>query len=223
MPQASVRMIPQEYGNRGTGTLKKQSVMEVPNEEAPEELADTELVRRCQNGDSSLFRVLVKRYWNKAYSIAYGMVGNRDDAWDIAQEAFLRVYKAVDSFDLTRAFHTWLYRIVTNLSIDSLRRRSLAKTVGLDDVAPSLPDRSPGANSAERKELRLRIEEVFTAIPSKYRAVLILRDVHGLACKEIARIMRCTHSTVRWRLHRARRLFRELWEKNDKRMGSVKS
>jgi RNA polymerase sigma-70 factor (ECF subfamily) len=180
---------------------------------APDELTDNELLRLLQEGEDSVFRVLVKRYWGKAYTIAHGMVGNKEDAWDIAQDSFLRVYKASASFDLSRAFHTWLYRIVTNLCIDQLRRKSLARTVALDDIEPSLADRRPSLDALERRELRGRIDEAFEVIPPKYRAVLILRDVHGLACKEIGKIMRCTHSTVRWRLHRARKIFREHWER----------
>jgi len=173
---------------------------------------DHSLVRFTQAGDERAFQALVEKYQGRAYWIAYAIVQNGEDARDIAQEAFLRVYRSLDRFDFNYKFYTWLYQIVTNLSIDHLRRAGGARAVSLDAIGdvPS-PDGSP-SRRLELAERRKAVGEILEALPAKHRAIIVLRDIEGLSAKEISRILRCNHATVRWRLHRARSLFRELWE-----------
>jgi RNA polymerase sigma-70 factor, ECF subfamily len=182
---------------------------------APVETAndDKQLVRACQQGDMRAFEALVSRYEKKVYWIAYNFVGNSEDAKDLAQEAFIRVYRSINKYDPKFNFYTWLYRIVVNLAIDQLRKKKKHESVSLDEfpVDPEIeadPDR-PLANL----ELREQIETVLDAIPQKYKTVILLRDVHELPCDEIAKIINCTNATTRWRLHKARELFKERWEK----------
>src|SRR5690606_34944866 len=116
----------------------------------------------------------------------------------------------------TRSFYTWFYRIVMNLAIDQLRKQR-SDTRRLDDVLIALSDeREPdGSQPLERAEQDAMVWSVLERLDPKFRAVLVLRDIHGLSCREIAPILRVTHATARWRLHRGRQLFRDHWERFD--------
>jgi RNA polymerase sigma-70 factor (ECF subfamily) len=175
---------------------------------------DKALVRLCQQGDMQAFETLVNRYQKKVYWIAYHFVGDAEDATDLAQEAFIRVYRSLDKFDQKYNFYTWLYRIVVNLSIDLLRKRKKHEAVSLDEfpVDPEI-DVNPTKPLANA-ELREQIEKVLDALPQKYKTVIVLRDIHELSCEEIAKIIDCTNATTRWRLHKAREMFKERWEKS---------
>jgi RNA polymerase sigma-70 factor, ECF subfamily len=174
---------------------------------------DKALVRACQKGDMRAFETLVTRYQKKVYWIAYNFVGDAEDAKDLAQEAFIRVYRSIDRFDQKYNFYTWLYRIVVNLSIDLLRKRKKHDAVSLDDfpIDPEV-EMSP-ARPIANAELKEQIEKVLNALPQKYKTVIVLRDVQELPCEEIAKIIGCTNATTRWRLHKAREMFKERWER----------
>ena len=176
--------------------------------------AEVELVRRCQEGREDAFRELVEKYQRRVYWIAFNMVGNYETAREISQEAFIRVFRNVARFDLKKNFYTWLYQITVNLSIDRLRKLSHGKTIDLDAIGASLPDPAPRDPVAqgEDSETRRRVHRALDLLPPKYKAVLTLRDIQGFSCEEIAEIVGTTNATVRWRLHRARRLFKAIWE-----------
>jgi len=175
--------------------------------------ADVDLVRRCQEGREDAFRQLVEKYQRRVYWIAFNMVGNYETAREISQEAFIRVFKNVARFDLKKNFYTWLYQITVNLSIDRLRKLSHSKTYDLE-VVGSMPDPAPRdpVAAGEDSETRRRVHRALDLLPPKYKAVLTLRDIQGFSCEEIAEIVGTTNATVRWRLHRARRLFKAVWE-----------
>src|SRR5580658_2524085 len=129
---------------------------------------DLVLVRRCQKGDALAFEQLVIKYRSKVFSMIYGMVQNEQDAWDLAQEGFIKAWRSIHRFKGQASFYTWLYRIVTNVAIDSLRRKGFKKTAEFDDeiaatqVEPSSktmprPDPMPH-QGLEREEIRQRIE-----------------------------------------------------------------
>lgn len=175
--------------------------------------AEIALIQRCQEGREDAFRELVERYQRRTYWIAYNMVNNHEIAREISQEAFVRVFRNLRRFDVRKNFYTWLYQIVVNLSIDHVRKASHARMVDLEGVG-GLPDprrRDPSENG-ERAETRRRVYQALDRLPPKYKAVLVLRDIQGFSCEEIAAIVGCTNATVRWRLHRARRLFKSIWE-----------
>lgn len=176
---------------------------------------DSDLVKLTRKGDQKAFKELVQRYQDRAYWVAYNMLRNREEATDIAQEAFLRVYRSLDRFDIKKSFYTWLYQIVANLSIDHLRRKSVSKSVSLDAVGDMDGKHEQPGEDIEKTELRLRVRDVIDRLAPKYKAVVTLRDIEGLSCKEIAKIVGTTHATVRWRLHRARIIFRKLWEQEE--------
>jgi RNA polymerase sigma-70 factor, ECF subfamily len=174
---------------------------------------DAALVSRCRAGDKNAFEILVKRYEKKVFWIAYNLTGSSEDARDLGQEAFLRAYRSLDRFDERYGFYTWLYRITVNLSIDFLRKKGKGETVSLEEFPTDPAGDSPPETNLEAEEVGARIKRTLAALPAKYRAVIVLRDVEELSCEEIARIIGCTNATTRWRLHKARELFRERWAK----------
>jgi len=185
------------------------------------EPSDHDLLRRAQAGDEAGFQGLVERHQERAFRVALNLVMNREDARDLAQDAFLRVFTSLERFDFQHEFTTWLYRIVTNLSIDHLRKRRGALSTasaeeGGDDL--ELPDRSSDApwEPMAREETAERVRRIIDRLAPHFRVVMILRELEGLPCTEIARIVGATHVTVRWRLHRGRRLFQEEWEREER-------
>jgi RNA polymerase sigma-70 factor (ECF subfamily) len=177
-------------------------------------LSDAELVRRTLAGQQDPFAALVARYQKRAYWIAFHVVGRPEEARDVAQEAFVRLFKGLAQYDFARSFYTWFYRIVMNLAIDALRKLRSARAGSLDDVLGGLPDqRESGESPVEREEQDRAVWVVLERLDAKFRAVLVLRDIHGLSCREIAPILKVTHATARWRLHRGRQMFREHWER----------
>jgi len=177
---------------------------------------DSELVLRCQRGDQTAFQALVERHKRRAYWIAYEMVSDAESARDISQEAFIRVFRGIGSFNPKNSFAAWLYRIVTNLAVDELRTRMRDKSVqfheGLEDAAGGAGPTTGDASAAvEAEETRRQVREVLSLLPLRYRMVLAMRDLEGMSFKDIARMLSCPQATVRWRLHKARRLFKDAW------------
>jgi RNA polymerase sigma-70 factor, ECF subfamily len=204
-----------QAGTARTGALL--SIRQPTSEGTPRsDPADNELVQRTLEGDRDAFEGLVRRYEERAWWAAFHLLGDGEEARDIAQEAFLRAYKALARFDFGMSFYTWLYRIVVNLSIDALRKRSRLKPLAIDDIPgglPAPPENEKPSDRIEGRETAERVRTVLAKLPEKYRTVMSLRELDNLSCKEIAAIVRSTHATVRWRLHIARRMFKEHWER----------
>ncbi|QDU67338.1 RNA polymerase sigma factor [Engelhardtia mirabilis] len=211
-------------GSDGSGSVGPTAGSSVAGvrDAAGSEPSDHDLIRAAQRGEEDAFALLVQRHQGRAYRLARQMVPSSDDAQDLAQEAFLRVFRSLERFNFDHDFTTWLYRIVTNLAIDHLRkRRPTVRTGGGEDgeeLGLELVD-----EEGERPSDRLEVEETgervracIEALPSHFSAVLALRELEGLPCTEIARIVDATHVTVRWRLHRARKLFQEEWERRER-------
>ena len=181
---------------------------------------DAEIIRECQRGDQKAYAALMEKYQERAFWVAYNMVSNQDEARDVVQEAFIRVFRAINRFDFNMSFYTWLYRIVSNLSIDHLRKLKRRRPVSLDVVEEKSGDdtgkESPSAG-IEESEMKNEVHEVLDELPPHYKAVLVLRDLEGMSCKEIAAVTNTTHPTVRWRLHTARKQFKEKWIRRQNR------
>ncbi len=184
-------------------------------------MTEPELVARAQQGDQEAFAQLVEANQNKIYSLALRMTGNPEDAQDLAQEAFLRAWRTLPSFQGDSSFATWLYRLTSNLCIDFLRRekrRSAAAPVtSLDDDddgdAPPIqvPDRRFDPHTeAERKELRAAVGQALLQLSDEHRQILVLREVDGLSYAEIAQRLDTPEGTVRSRLARARLCLRNI-------------
>ncbi len=187
--------------------------------DATSQTQDAEWIRAAQTGDQDAFAALVAQYQGRAYWVAFGLLNDAEESRDVVQEAFLRVYRSLERFDFAQNFYTWLYRIVVNLSIDRLRRVSRVRSVALDDVAepaaPSAQEAAPG-RSIEVGETSKDIRAVLDTLPPRYRTVMVLRELNGLSCKEIAGIVNSSHATVRWRLHMARKYFKAAWERRER-------
>jgi RNA polymerase sigma-70 factor (ECF subfamily) len=180
---------------------------------------DHELIRACLEGSQEAFASLVHRHEQRSYWAAYKILGDAEAARDVAQEAFVRVWRALDRFDLSMAFSTWLYRITVNLAIDHLRRNRRHRGADLDLFRESVADDSSISPDApqDSREVAKAVRAVLETLDEKYRTVLILRDLEGLSSKQIADITGIAHATVRWRLHIARKQFREGWERLENR------
>lgn len=179
---------------------------------APPAPTDSELVLAALDGDQDAFRTLVERHQQRAFWIARGMLHNDEDARDVAQEAFVRVHRSLARFDTSLKFTTWLHQIVVNLSIDLIRKRKRRAGVDLDSVG-EVEDPREDPDNLVQQELKERVARVLEELPAKYKTIMVLSDLQGIGAKQIAEITDTTHATVRWRHHRARKLFREAWER----------
>lgn len=165
---------------------------------------DLRLVIEFINGDKAAFEKLVHKYMDKVYSIAYKMIANQEDAKDISQEAFIRVYKSIRNFRWQSNFYTWLYRIVTNLCIDHLRNTRTHEHLAIDEIVTTNP-----YSTIEFKELQKDLHSAINSLAPHYRSCVVLHDIHGLSYKEIASVLRIPMGTVMSRLSHARKLLRE--------------
>ncbi len=180
---------------------------------AKEAQEDRALVERVQAGDKEAFRTLVERHQRRAFSIAMSLVRDESDARELTQDAFLRVYKNIGTFQGQSSFFTWLYRIITNLSIDLIRKpgRQVAE---LDETRPEEPnkdfpflsriDGSDPADVVRRQEIASRLREALTALPDYHRGVILMREVEGLSYEEMAQAMGVSKGTIMSRLFHAR-------------------
>ncbi len=202
----------------GRGKVRAQGASRVPGGSGGDgRIPDDEVIRRCLAGEKDLFRHLMERYEKRAFWVAFNLLGNTEEARDVLQDAFVRAYRSLDRFDYGRKFYTWFFRIVTNLAIDRLRRRGVAKSVPLgEEMEESIPSGESPSLPLEREETRRKVRELLDTLPPKFKAVMVLRDIEGLSCKEIAPVLGTTYATVRWRLHKARQLFREKWERMER-------
>jgi len=178
-------------------------------------LPDAVLVGRALSGDESGYVDLLDRYRDRAFWTAMKYVRNSEDAADVVQEAFVKAFHTLERFDTERAFFTWLYRIVANVSIDWIRKRDLRQTAPLDDIGGLLPneDAEDPVATAEEAELASQVQACIEKLPEPYRTTLIVTELDGLSCKELAEMEAIPHATARWRLHHARKLFRDIWER----------
>ncbi len=177
---------------------------------------ETTFLAQAKQGDRTAFGELVKLYQRRAYAIAYSFVGNRDDALEIAQDAFVKAYRAMSRFDTARPFFPWLYRIVRNTSLNHIKKRNRRGETSLDSLMESGLDfpsnrRGPDAK-AGLGELRIQIAQSMTHISEPHREILTLRHVHELSYNEIAECLDIPRGTVMSRLHGARRSLRQAME-----------
>ena len=167
---------------------------------------DSCLVEKCLEGDKSSFATIVDRYKRQIYSITYSMTHNHADADDLSQDTFIKAYENLRKFRLGTNFRSWLSRIAVNSCIDHLRHKKRLSEDGLDDKVELLPDQDPDPQgNLESSELMENITTAVDSLPKDQRTVVIMREMQGFGLKEIAKIMKCSESTVRWRLHYARK------------------
>ena len=157
--------------------------------------SDFELIDRTICGNRVAFEELVNRYKRSVYHLTFRMVHDYEDAADLSQETFLKVYQGLQKFKRQSSFHTWLYRITVNLCINHLRKKGKRQFVGLENVDPiQQPD---VLNKLAAEELQNVMYTAVNTLPEKQRVAVILRIYHGLSHKEIANILGCSVGTVK--------------------------
>lgn len=176
-------------------------------------MPETDLIKRCQKGERDAFNELVEKYQSRVVNIAYGMLSDREDAYDAAQEVFVKIYKNINGFRGGSSLSTWIFRIVSNVCNDMLRKRQRAavtvslsgaqqdedgKDIDVTDDAPS-PDELLELDERQRA-VRLAISE----LRAEYREIITYSDIEQLSYEEIADILKCPVGTVKSRLNRAR-------------------
>ena len=180
---------------------------------------DAALVERCRAGDVAAFEPLVEKYRQRVWRLAYNVLRDREEAWDVAQEAFIKAFQALPTFRGQSAFYTWLYRIVMNVAADRGRARGAqGRAFGTERVpeedwervlpAPNAAEESPDA-AATRTEERAKIMQALDTLSEDHRRIIMLSDLEGLSYREIAETLDIPMGTVMSRLHNARKRLRD--------------
>jgi RNA polymerase sigma-70 factor (ECF subfamily) len=160
---------------------------------------DLALVTRCRGGDTAAFEALVERYQRVLFTVALRMLGDYDAAGDAAQNAFVKAYQKLETFDPTRRFFSWIYRILVNECLNA-RRDHLPH----EPLAPDLAAEGTPADLFETEERRSRVQAAILALPMEYREVIVLRHFTELSYEEIGETLHVPAKTVKSRLHTAR-------------------
>jgi len=166
------------------------------------------LIERCLRGDQSAWEVVVRQHWRKVFNVAYKFVGKYDEAEDLAQEIFLKMFKSLDTFDRRANFQTWLVSVSRNLCIDHYRsvrkeRETIDRGVDASELSPSAPGEGPVAALEQRDRVAL-LRRALSTLPETLRTAVILRDIQELSYQEIADQLRLPEGTVKSRINRGR-------------------
>jgi RNA polymerase sigma-70 factor (ECF subfamily) len=201
--------------------------METETTAAQADVSEIELVKRCQQGDTAAYDELVVRYRTRIFGMIYNMVHNEQDAWDLAQDSFIKAWKSIGRFRGKSSFYTWIYRIVMNVTIDWLRKKQIKGGGAEFDDAIQLKEVDPAAKTApkpdvmpfermQRSELREKIDNAIAQLSPEHRAVILMKETEGMQYHEIAEALGCSIGTVMSRLFYARKklqnLLKEVYE-----------
>ncbi len=186
-----------------------------------QDASDLELVRRIKRGDEQGFREMVDRYHARVYSLAYGVLRNSEDAEEATQDAFLTLYRKIETFDESKKFFSWFYRVALNAAYSRARRRKPAVTVSLDDYLPRFredghaasPELAALADGAEdeaiARDLAERAEGFISELPPTYRDAIWMVDVEEMKPADVAEVLEISLAALKSRLHRARLYVRQ--------------
>ena len=180
---------------------------------------DAELIQRALAGDQVAYRQILEKYRRQVLSLVWRMVSNKEEAEDLAQEAFIRAFRSLHTYDTSRSFPAWLFRITTNLCVDHYRRKKL-DTVSLtaegdgEEWTRDLesPDQSPDEAYAEKSESE-GLERMIKSLPAAYRIVILLRHQSDMTYDEIAEALNLPLGTIKARIHRAHKMLKEKIER----------
>jgi RNA polymerase sigma-70 factor (ECF subfamily) len=166
------------------------------------------LIEQCLAGDQLAWEQIVRQNWRKVFNVAYKFVGKHDEAEDLTQDIFLKIFKALKTFDRRANFQTWIISISRNLCIDHYRsvrkeRQTIARDVDSNDLQPVAPERGPYAQ-AEHQALRAQLREALETLPITLRTAVVLRDLQELSYQEIADRLGLPEGTVKSRINRGR-------------------
>jgi RNA polymerase sigma-70 factor, ECF subfamily len=182
--------------------------------------SDLELVRRIKRGDEQGFREMVDRYHARVYSLAYGVLRNSEDAEEATQDAFLTLYRKIETFDESKKFFSWFYRVALNAAYSRARRRKPVSTISLDDYVPRYRDdgQPPGEfaafvdgaeDDAIARDLAERAAEFMDELPPPYRDAIWMVDVEEMKPADVAEVLEISLAALKSRLHRARLFVRQ--------------
>ncbi len=194
---------------------------------AEADVPELDLVRQAQAGDPEAFDQLVSRFRTRVFGMIYNMVHNEQDAWDLAQDSFLKAWKSIARFRGQSSFYTWLYRIVMNVTIDAMRKKQVKgggaefndeiQLKEIDPASRTVPhaDALPHERM-EHKEIRDRIDAAIAQLSPEHRAVILMKEIEDMQYHEIAESLGCSIGTVMSRLFYARKklqnLLRDVYE-----------
>jgi RNA polymerase sigma-70 factor (ECF subfamily) len=194
---------------------------------AQADVPELDLVKQAQGGDTEAFDQLVGRYRTRVFGMIYNMVHNEQDAWDLAQDSFLKAWKSIARFRGQSSFYTWIYRIVMNVTIDSLRKKQVRGGGAEFDDAIQLKEIDPASRTVphadalphermEHNEIRSRIDAAIAQLSPEHRAVILMKEIEDMQYHEIAESLGCSIGTVMSRLFYARKklqnLLRDVYE-----------
>ncbi|MBQ0834256.1 RNA polymerase sigma factor RpoE [Marinobacter sp.] len=195
-------------GSTGAATMAPNDQKQA---EQPDRQTDLQLVRKVRNGDRAAFDLLVVKYQSRVASIISRYVYDSQEVMDLAQEAFIKAYRAIDRFRGDSAFYTWLYRIAVNTAKNHLESRSRRPQGSADsadaenfDDGRRLRDIASPERLLQREQLQKALNNAIASLPEELRSAFLLREYDGLSYEDIARILECPIGTVRSRIFRAR-------------------
>jgi RNA polymerase sigma-70 factor (ECF subfamily) len=180
------------------------------------ETSDNDLVAQAAKGRMAAFKELVERYQRRAYFFALGMVHNSDDAYDLSQEAFVRVHKHLKKFDQKYPFRVWLFHILSNLCKNHIRQRKTHENVIVasdDERTPTIADNRDPEITLDKAELRSQVWTAIGQLPEKFREIIILSHFQEMSYEQMAQILEIPRGSVMSRLYYARLKLREIIEK----------
>ena len=172
-----------------------------------DDAVDAALVERVRAGDVAAYDELVRRHMHRAHAVAFRLLGHREDAEDLVQDAFIQALDKIDSFDRQRPFAPWFFRILTNRGLNARQSRAVRTVSEIPDDTATAAE-SP-AVSAERGDLRSRLRRAVAALPERQQLIVQLFEIDGWTSSEIAAALGIADGTVRWHVHEARRILRE--------------
>jgi RNA polymerase sigma-70 factor (ECF subfamily) len=175
---------------------------------AAQPLTPDSLIEQCLTGDQSAWEQIVRQNWRKVFNVAYKFVGKHDEAEDLTQDIFLKIFRALNTFDRRANFQTWIISISRNLCIDHYRsvrkeRQTIARDVDSTDLQPATTDRGP-YQVAEHQDLRAQLRQALETLPATLRTAVVLRDLQELSYQEIADRLGLPEGTVKSRINRGR-------------------
>ena len=204
-----------QFGARADSTKRRPSVSDRMSEKATEHErgGPEELVRRLKAGDEVAFEELVEEYRERVYRVAWRILRDDEDAEDVAQEAFVKVFRNIGRFEGRSSLYTWIYRITVNIALNKIKRDKFRRMVPLGDMirGDPRPHSDPG-RAAISSEIAERIDEAVRLLPDKQRAVFTLKFYEELSHREIAEIVGCSEGTSKANYFHAIRKLRKLLE-----------
>src|SRR6266536_1260653 len=188
---------------------------------AQADVSELDLIRRCQAGDTEAFDELVTRYRTRVFGMIYNMIHSEQDAWDLAQDSFVKAWKSIKRFRGQSSFYTWIYRIVMNVTIDWARKKQIKAGGAEFDDAIQLKEIDPASKTVpqadalpyetmERSEIRAGIDRAIAQRSPEHRAVILMKEIEEMQYHEIAETLGCSIGTVMSRLFYARKKLQNL-------------